>query len=102
MLRVKLGLDEVEVRFDHKWCNPDEIESITGVCTVAVDEIRRCTLATVNLNGKMVGKGMAICNPIDNFRKSTGRKRAMSDGLYALSRELRTVVWKAYEVELGF
>lgn len=99
MLRVKLGSDEVEVRFDHKLCTPDEIEGVTGVC---VDEDRRCTLATVSLNGSPVGQGMSICNPIDNFRKSTGRKKALAYGLHPLTIELRTAVWELYEVELGF
>lgn len=99
MLRVKVGSDEVEVRFDHKLCTPIEIEEMTDVY---VDEDRRCTLATVSLNGRLVGKGMAICNPIDNFCKSIGRKKAISYAVYSLSKKLRTAVWEAYEVELGF
>ncbi|RLC89075.1 MAG: hypothetical protein DRJ03_00530 [Chloroflexi bacterium] len=99
MLRVALGSDEVEVRFDHKFCAPDEIEGLTGIC---VDENRRCSLATVNLNGKMVGRGLAVCHPGDNFCRATGRKKAMAYAVHPLSKEFRAAVWREYEVQMGF
>lgn len=99
MLRVTKGLDEVEVRFEHNFCTPNEIEGLTGIC---VDEDRRCSLATAHLNGTMVGRGMAVCHPGDNFCKSTGRKKALAYAVYPLSKELRSAVWKEYEVQMGF
>lgn len=99
MLRVKRGSDEVEVRFDHKFCTPDEIEGLTGIC---VDEDRRCSLATANLNGQVVGRGMAVCHPVDNFCRATGRKKALAYALHPLSKEVRTAVWREYEVQCGF
>lgn len=99
MLRVTRGCDEVEVRFDHQWCSMDHIESITGI---SVGGQRRCSLATVNLNGEEITQGMAICHPIDNFCRATGRKKALAIGLHSLSKELRTAVWAEYEVQCGF
>lgn len=99
MLRVTHGSDEVEIRFDHKLCPPHEIEGITGI---SVDEDRRCSLATTTLNGQVVGKGMVVCHPNDNFCRATGRKGALAYAIHPLSKELRTAVWTAYEVAMGF
>lgn len=99
MLRVKRGSDEIEVRFDHKVCGPNEIEGITGTC---VDEDRRCSLATVSLNGNPVGRGMAICHPVDNFCRATGRKKALAYAVFPLSKELRKAIWHEYEIRCGF
>lgn len=99
MLRVTQGSDEVEVRFDHKWCDAAEIESLTGIC---VEEKRRCTMATTTLNGNEVGKGLAVCHPGDNFCRSTGRKNALIYAICELSKELRTAVWEEYEAQMGF
>lgn len=99
MLRVTLGPDKVEVWFEHKFCGPSEIEGITGVC---VDEDRRCSMATVSLNGSQIGRGMAVCNPVDNFCRSTGRKKALAYALHPLTKGLREAVWEEYEVQMGF
>lgn len=95
MLRMTIGSEEVEIRFDHKLCGPDEIESLTGIC---VDEARRCSFATANLNGAVVNVGMAICHPTDNFCRAIGRKKALADALRYFGKELRTAVWKEYKV----
>ncbi len=94
MLRVRLGDDNVEVKFYHRLCTPYEIENRTGIC---VDEDRRCSLAEVRLNGKPCGIGMAVCHPVDNFCRATGRKKALFYGLYPLRKELRTAVWDEYK-----
>lgn len=94
MLRVQLGGDNIEVKFDYRLCTPIEIEGKTGVC---VDEDRRCSLAKVYLNDELFNIGMAICNPNDNFCKTIGRKKALADGIYALSKKLRTAVWEEYK-----
>lgn len=99
MLRVTRGSDEVEIRFDHKFCGPNEIEGLTGI---NVDEERRCSLATVILNGIVVGRGMAVCHPKDNFCRSIGRKKALGYGLHSLSKKLRTAVWTEYNIMCGF
>lgn len=99
MLRITHGVDKVEIRFDHKWCDPYEIEDITGVC---VDDERRCTVITTSLNGNVVGRGMAVCNPCDNFCRSTGRKKALAYALHPLNKELRTAVWYEYQMSIGF
>lgn len=93
MLRVALGFDEVKIRFDHKICGSTEIHNFTGIC---VEENRRCSIVTVILNEKEVGHGMAVCNPVDNFCRATGRKRAMTIALSSLTKELRTAVWEEY------
>jgi len=99
MLRVTLGSDKVEVRFDHAFCPPHQIEGLTGVC---VEEERRCSLAKVSLNGDVIAQGMVICHPCDNFCKATGRKKALAYGLSSLRKELRTAVWAEYEAQCGF
>ncbi len=98
MLRITHGVDKIEIKFDHKLCSPDEIEGLTGVC---VDSERRCTVVTTSLNGHVVGRGMAVCNPCDNFCRSTGRKKAMAYALQPLSKEIRTAVWTEYQVAIG-
>lgn len=99
MLRVTHGSDKIEVRFDHRLCGSHEIESFTGIF---VHESRRCSLATVSVNNKEVGCGMAICNPVDNFCRAIGRKNSLADALYPLTREARKAVWKEYELQCGF
>ena len=99
MLRITHNTDEIKIRFDHRFCGPHEIEGHTGIC---VDEDRRCSLATVFVNDDFVGKGMAVCHPIDNFCKSIGRKKALADSLYSLDKSERTAVWREYEARCGF
>lgn len=99
MLRVTEGDDNIEVRFDHKILDPSDIEGLTGIC---VEESRRCSMVAVDLNGKKVGRGISICNPVDNFCKSIGRKIALADGLCCLNKNLRTAIWKAYWEMCGF
>jgi len=98
MLRVTHKSDEVAIKFDHKWCSPEEIERITGV---HVEDKRRCTMVTVELNENIVGTGLAVCHPGDNFCRHTGRKKAMAYAIYPLSKELRTAVWEEYEIQIG-
>lgn len=99
MLRVTLGEDNVEIRFDHKFYTPNEIEGLTGIC---VDEDRRCSLAEVSVNGELISVGVAVCHPKDNFCRAIGRKKALVYGVYTLSKELRTAVWAEYEAVCGF
>lgn len=94
MLIVKEGDNNIEVKFYHPLCQPDEIENTTGIC---VEEERRCSLVTVKLNGEVVGQGMSVCHPNDNFCKSIGRKKALAYSLYALTRQARIAVWDAYK-----
>jgi len=88
------GTDNIEIRFDHRMQEPYEIEGLTGVC---VEESRRCSIATVNVNGRYVGEGIAICHPSDNFCRTIGRKRALADAMYALTKDARTAAWSAYK-----
>jgi len=99
MLRVRQGSDEVEIRFDHKFCRPDEIEGLTGIC---VDEDRRCTLATLQLNGSVISRGMAVCHPADNFCRATGRKKALVYAIHPLDKQFRAAIWREYEAQCGF
>jgi hypothetical protein len=93
MLRVKSATGEIKVRFDHRFCDPSEIEGITGIW---VDGDRRCSLATVSLNEHIVGRGMAVCHPGDNFCRSTGRKRALADAVFPLDYAVRKAIWDEY------
>lgn len=99
MLRVESGFYEIEVRFDHKWCGPNEIKKLVGIC---VDENRRCSLATISLNGSQNSVGMSVCHPVDNFCRATGRKKALAYALKTFSKELRTDVWREYKIMCGF
>lgn len=105
MLKVTHGTDEIKVRFYHRICNPNEIKGITGI---SVDEVRRCSLVKIILNDRVVGVGMAVCHPMDNFCRATGRKRALADALHTLTRKLlldkkaRTAVWAEYNIQCGF
>ena len=64
MFRLTVGNEKVEIRFDHKYLEPYEIKSMSGIC---VDGSRRCTLATLRLDGEVYNLGMSICNSVDNL-----------------------------------
>jgi len=92
MLRMAHGEDEIEIRFYHEIYEPYEIEGITGI---NVDEARRCTRAIIRLtsctkNGDNThtSHGTSICHPEDNFCRKIGRKRALQEALFSLSRQL--------------
>ncbi|KKN70879.1 hypothetical protein LCGC14_0426640 [marine sediment metagenome] len=95
MLRIRSAsfTGMIEVRFDHKICGPNEIKDVTGV---SVDGERRCSLVTVSLEGNVVGRGMAICHPGDNFCRAAGRKKALSYAVFPLKKEDRREVWRVY------
>lgn len=95
MLRVREGSNEIEIRFDHKWCDPGEVESMVGAY---INDKRRCTFATANLNGKLVGTGISVCHPNDNFCKATGRKKSLAYAINTLPKSLRSAVWAEYKV----
>ncbi len=99
MLRVTQGSDNIEVRFDHRLCKSHEIESFIGVF---VEGERRCSLVVVSSNGEEVGRGIAICHPVDNFCRAIGRKKALAYALFPLAKEARKAVWKEYEIQCGF
>lgn len=99
MFKVTNGPDKVEVWFHHKICGPCEIESETGA---NVDESRRCTYAYVSLNRRFSNRGMAVCNPRDNFCRATGRKKSLPYAIQHFSQELRKAIWDEYEVQFGF
>lgn len=94
MLTVVCGMDSIVVRFDHRFCDSNEIEYTTGL---NVEGERRCSIATVTLNGKLYSRGMVVCHPGDNFCKATGRKKALICGLGSLNKKLRTAVWDEYK-----
>lgn len=99
MLKVTHGEDKIEIRFLHKICESFEVEGLTGRC---VDESRRCSIVTVALNGHHVGQGVAVCHPTDNFCRAFGRKKALTNALHLLDKDLRTAVWKEYKVRCSF
>jgi hypothetical protein len=98
MLRIKCANGDIEIRFDHKFCGPHEIEGLTGI---SVDEERRCSLATIIVNGdyNRPFRGMAVCHPSDNFSRASGRKRALAHAIsnFAVSKEVRTAIWEEYK-----
>ena len=96
MLRVEHDGINVEIRFYHKICKPHEVESITGVC---VDDDRRCSLAELHLNGVWSNRGASVCHPSDNFCRAIGRKRALKDAIFALSKDVRSKIWDAYKAQ---
>lgn len=112
MLKITHGEYKIEVRFFHRFCRPYDIKSITGIC---VNEDRRCSFAMVTFihvngqlssdttNDQLTYHGMAVCHPVDNFCRATGRKRALSNALLGLAdKELRKAIWKEYEARCGF
>lgn len=99
MLYVTVRKDKIGIRFRHSIHKPHEIEGLTGR---VVDDDRRCTIVQIEVNGKHKSQGIAVCHPDDNFRRSTGRKRALIDALYYLDKEIRIAVWKRYGEEYGF
>lgn len=49
-----------------------------------------------NEDGKTIGTGESICDTRDKFVKATGRKIALKRAMACISKEDRTVIWKAY------
>jgi hypothetical protein len=106
MLKITHDSKRIEVRFFHQEHESDWIEAHTGIC---VDENRRCSMAIVSIQNT-VGElgnhseteGISVCNPIDNFCRATGRKRALRHALHSLSKEIRCAIWGEYEVQMGF
>ena len=90
---------KIEVRFFHQECDPGFIESKTGI---VVDENRRCSMAVVTTDCKTETMGISVCHPKDNFSRSIGRKRALREALFSLSKDIRCAVWDQYEVDMGF
>jgi len=99
MLRITNGSDEIEIRFDHKWVDPGEVEGMTGTF---IDDERRCTFATASLNGELSGRGMSVCHPGDNFCKMTGRKKALAYAISQFPRQLRSAIWTEYKNKCSF
>ncbi len=99
MIKVIHNSVKVEVRFYHQVCTPTEIGNFTDI---RVDGNRRCSLATTSVDGEIIGRGMAICHPGDNFCRASGRKKAMAEALFTLPKEIRQLVWAEYEVQCGF
>ncbi len=93
MFSVKVGKKEIEFWFSHPVKQPFEVEGLTGR---VVDDNRRCTIATIEVNGKYESQGVAVCHTIDHFRKATGRKVALANALFKFSKDERIAVWKEY------
>jgi len=60
----------------------------------------RATFCRVYQGEKELGYciGIALCNPVDNFKKSTGRKIALTKAInpLKLNKEQRKEVWDKY------
>lgn len=99
MLKVMCSRDKIEVWFYHKFIGIPELSDFVGI---SFDGNRRCSWAIVKVNGNDVYQGIAICHPNDNFSRAIGRKRALTDALRLLSKDIRTAVWKEYRVQCSF
>lgn len=102
MLRVKTDQGDIEIRFDHKWLTPIEIEDITSENNKYIKD-RRCSLVLIKLNGSYLCEGIAICHSHDNFRKATGRKLALENALlFVCDKNIRITIWEEYKARCGF
>lgn len=101
MLKTTHDGKKIEVRFFHKEREPDWIEAHTGIC---VDDNRRCSMAIVSIKGTDIQetRGISVCNPLDNFCRATGRKRALRYALDPLEKNIRCAVWAEYKAQMGF
>lgn len=58
---------------------------------------RRCTqVRVIGDNGKRYRDAKAICHPMDQFNRSTGRKIALTKVIATWPRGVRRLVWDAY------
>ncbi len=99
MLRVVFEKKQIHIRFRHNICGSYEIECLTGM---SVHEDRRCSFATVDIDGEHIGQGVVVCHPSDNFNKSFGRKRALTYAINPLHKVIREAIWKEYGNQIGF
>ncbi len=93
MFSVKVGKKEIEFWFSHSVKKPYEVEGLTGR---VVDDDRRCTIATIEVNGKYTSQGIAVCHSVDHFRKATGRKVSLANALFGFNKDERIAVWNEY------
>jgi hypothetical protein len=98
MLKLNYEDRYIEVHFDHKWLAPFEIDGLIGR---SFDENRRCSLATVYVDGRVVGSGVSVCHPTDNFCRASGRKTALTYAVHTLNKPLRKAIWEAYIANCG-
>lgn len=98
MLTFRNGDDTIGIRFIHKTFKPFEIEGLTGV---SVGEDRRGSVSIIYLNSNEISRGVSICHPLDNFCRSTGRKKALVDALYSHGKIFRTLIWREYDDQMG-
>lgn len=95
MLRVETQNGIIEVKFDHRFLDENAIESLTGMCVYGS---RRCSMVTITKDGRELGRGMCVCNPVDNFNKKVGRKLSLRYALdmAGLNKTIRSKIWKQY------
>ena len=67
---------------------------------VEVELFRGCrkTTCVIEEADKTVFRGTAICSRKDQFRKSIGRKHALTRALAGFNREDRSVFWSVYNM----
>jgi hypothetical protein len=99
MLRITCNSTDIEVRFYYDSLYNLRAEDFPMKETLT--ENRRCSVATVSVNGVLLSQGVSICHPKDNFCRAMGRKRALAHALSNnktnFNKETRTVIWNEYK-----
>jgi len=66
---------------------------------IVKNKVRKHTTAVlINPDDNVtIGYGESICNEVDNFNKSIGRKIALSRAINHLPKDVRSKIWEDYK-----
>jgi hypothetical protein len=96
---MALVTSKYKVMFYHKTIDTEHLYDYHGVQGLPWEESRRCTIAKlfeVETN-QQCGEYVSVCNPLDNFNKSLGRKSSLAGLLcYLPNKEERKEIWNEY------
>ena len=84
------GIGNVTVDFQHNRCSDGTDNKFSNM-----------TLCIIYTDKTTVGMGFAKCMRVDQFRKSEGRKIALTKAVKTLPREQRSEIWNQYWETVG-
>jgi len=96
---MALLTSKYKVMFYHKTLATEDLYDIHGIQGLPWEESRRCTIAKLFdiKTNEQCNEYIAICNPLDNFSKSLGRKSSLQGLLCTITnKKERKEIWNEY------
>ncbi len=86
---------EIEIFFNHEFISNEDF--MFEGCRFSDDKGRRVTIVSIFVDSEQISEGVSICNIVDNFNRSIGRKLALKDALSKIDdKNLRKIIWNNY------